>query len=221
MATKEMTKQESQVPDLVRTPALEITAEDVALPRVYIGQFMSQPVQDKLVGAGDIYTALGAEDGDPNVLWEYDDSPGEKDGVVFHVIGLRKGRSASVDGELMLYDYNDPEAPPDSWVTYNYFVALPEHDPDVPYKWLFTRTGTPAAKQINMVLKKAEGAGPAWSVAFQAVSKERSNAKGKFFIPRVRQVKAKKAHVETAERLAVLIAGTGPDLRATGEEPAI
>lgn len=211
----------SKVPDLVRTPALDITAEDVALPRLYIGQYMSTAVQEKLAGPGDIYVALGQDDGDPQVLWEYDPDPAEDEGVIVHILGMKKGRSASIDGELVLYDYDDPDAPPESWVTYNYFVALPEHDTDVPYKWLLTKTGTPAAKQINMVLKKSEGSTPPWGIAFRFVTKQRKNAKGQFFVARVNQVNAKKKNIEAAEKLAVMIAGAGPDLNARGDEPAI
>lgn len=213
-------KAAAQVPDLVRTPALDITADDVALPRLYIGQHMSAAVQDGLVKPGAIFTALGKEDADPNVVWG---PPGPKagEGVLVHILGLSKGKSLSVDGELELYDYDDPNAPPEAWVTYNYTVALPEVDADIPYKWLLSRTGAPAAKQINLVLKKNAGRGPAWHTPFRFTTVPRENAKGKFFVPRVSQAEADASHIEIAESLAEIVATVPAAEHSRSEEPAI
>jgi hypothetical protein len=213
------TNESAAVPDLVRTPALTITAEDVALPRLYIGQFMSKAVMERLVEAGSIYAATGQEDPDPQVLFD----PNAKDakGVLFYVLALRKGKSISDGGELVLFDYDDPNAPPDAWVTYNYLVACPEADTDVPYKLLLTRTGRPAALQINTVLKKNAGAGPSWINAFRLTTAPRENAKGKFWVARVTQVEANKQDIETAEQLAVMLSAGAIEHGSTGEEPAI
>ena len=206
------------VPALAHQPSLEIEAEDVALPRMYLGQFTSDHVKDKTsdVNAGDIFAAVGSDDPDPKVLYD-----GEGDGVLIHVLGLRKGKSLSVDGELETWAFDDPDAPVEAWTTYNYFVFLPEVDNDVPYKWLCTRSAKPAAQQINTVLKRAEGRGPSWSVAFRVTTAHRSNKKGEWYVPRVRQVEPDEKHVARAEALAQMIAGVSAEANATGEEPAI
>jgi hypothetical protein len=221
MASKAVAERSApKVPDLVPTPALQITAEDVALPRIYIGQFMSAAVQSQLVKAGTIFAGTGGDDPDPQVLW----SPGDPEGVLFHVIGLRKAKSFAVDGELMLYDYDDPSAPEDAWVTYNYTVFLPDFDTEVPYKLLLTRTGRPTALKINTVLKKNEIGGPAWASAFRLTATERSNPKGKFFVAQVKtNITADQGHVAKAAELALQIAGaysSGATFRS-GEEPSI
>lgn len=218
MASTEVTQREgAQVPALAQTPATEITADDVALPKLKIGQFMSNAVQENLVPAGSLFTSLDQDDPDPQVLWE----PGNDDGVTFYVLSLRKGKSVSEGGELVTFDFNDPDAPPDAWVTYTYAIAIPEVDEDLPFKFLLTRTGKPAAQQINLILKKNAAAGPSYGIAFEVRTAERSNDKGKFFVPRVRQVEADAKQVEVAERLALMIAGEPAAAQATGDEPSI
>lgn len=220
MATKDIERAASAVPALANTPALEISAEDVALPKLKIGQFMSDAVQEGTVPAGAFYTSLGEDDPEPNVLWE-PKKTNEKDGVIVHVLSMRKGKSVSIDGELVLFAYNDPDAPPEAWVTYNYFVCLPEVDTEVPFKWLLTRTGSGTAKQMNNVLMRNTAKGPAWVNAFEAKTSPRENKKGKFFVPRVTPVEAKEENVAISEALAVMISGSASDVRATGDEPAI
>lgn len=217
MAAEVAVKDAAQVPDLVRAPVLDITAEDIQLPRIYIGQYMSEHVKSKLVDAGDIFTASGADDPDPQILA----SVGDKPGVLLHVLGMRKGKSFSDGGELQLYDYNDPSAPEDAWITYNYTVSLPEVDAEVPYKWLLTRTGRPAAKQINTVLAKQADKGPCWVNAFRFTTAQRENKKGEYFVARVASVEADKDNVAIAENLGVLVSGSAADVRATGDQPEI
>lgn len=220
MASEAVARVETpQVPDLVRTPALTITAEDVALPRIYLGQFMSKAVQRQEVKAGQIFAATGQDDPDPQVLW----SPGDSEGVLFHVLGLRKGKSLSDGGELVLFDFDDPAAPPEASVTYNYTVACPETDDGevVPYKLLLTRTGTPAARNINTVLKKTQNTGPCWERAFRLTAAERENAKGKFFVARAGEVEATPDNIKVAESLALLMSAVSIEHAATGKQPAI
>lgn len=217
MASKAVAEREApQVPALRPTPALEIEAQDIALPRIYIGQYMSKAVQEQLVKAGSIYSATGQDDGDPQVLW----NQGDDSGVVFYVLGLRKGKSIQDNGELVLFDYDDPNAPPDAWVTYNYSVAVPSVDTEIPFKLLLTRTGTPAARNINLILKKNATRSPAWATAFSLTAAARENAKGKFFVARVQQVEHVKEDVEFAEQLALMIAAAPIETQAT-EQPAI
>jgi hypothetical protein len=216
--TEVATIEKGAVPALAPTPANELSAEDIALPTIKLGQFMSEHVQEKRVDAGSIFSATSSDDPDPITLWEQ----GSDDKLRFYVLALKKGKSVSSDGELVLFDYNDPEAPPDAWVTYNYTVALPNVDAEMPFKFLLTRTGKPAAQQINTVLAK-NGTTPAYKLAFELDCVERSNKKGKFFVPRVKHVEMTEAESAVAENLSSLVnadpAAAAPADRA--EEPQI
>lgn len=220
MTQEVATTQDAGVPALAYSPAQGLTGEDIALPALKLGQFMSDHVQEGRVPAGSIFAATGADDPDPVILWEQ----GDTDKLRFYVLALKKGKSVSADGELVLFDYNDPDAPAEAWVTYQYTIAIPSADEGMPYKFLLTRTGKPAAQQINTILTK-NNATPAYKLAFELDCKERSNKKGKFFVPRVSHVEATEAEAGVAENLSNLVnadptAGqAGPADRA--EEPGI
>lgn len=211
-------REESAVPALAQTPATELTAEDVSLSAIKLGQHMSNHVQDGAVPAGCIFATTGPDDPDPVVLWEQ----GDKEPLVFHVLGLRKGKSVSIDGELELYAFDDPNAPADAWTTYNYVVALPGHDEDMPYKLLLTKTGKPAAQSINTVVAKNPST-PAYKLAFSIDCVQRENAKGKFFVPRVRHVEATDEGTALAEKLLELVPQepAPAPAEARADEPAI
>lgn len=225
MATEVAVREEAQVPALVQPHVpLEIDSSDVALPRLYIGQYMSDAVQEGTVAAGDIYVAAGKDDPDPEVLAKApkgDKGVDPADGPVIYVLGMYKGKSVQENGELVLFDFNDPNAPAEAWTTYNYLITIPDHDEDVPYKWLVTRSSTPAAKQINTVLKKNERNGPPWLNAFKLGSVFKSNTKGKFYVARVLPAEATDEGKAVAEKLSQMVAGTTTDVAATGDEPAI
>jgi len=188
------------VPALAGTPATELNAEDVALSKIKLGQHMSSAVQDGIVPAGCIFSTTGPDDPDPVVLWEQgDDKP-----LTFHVLALKKGKSVSVEGELELYAYDDPNAPHDAWVTYNYVVALPAHDQEMPYKLLLSKTGKPAAQSINTVVAK-NATVPAYTLAFEMECKQRENKKGKFYVPQIRHVEATEEGTALAEKLFVVV----------------
>jgi hypothetical protein len=218
-------KREASVPDMVRTPALSITAEDIALPRIYLGQFMSQAVQEGLVKAGQIFSATGADDPDPTILWSSDGKGEFKDGVPIYVLTIKKGKSwtAGPGEELQLFDYDDPAAPADAWVTYGYVVAIPALDDQVPFKLLLTRTGKPAALQINTVILKQAAAGPAWLTKFVLTTAPRENNKGKFFVPRVAVGEAVAAEVAIAETIGLALNSAAVERPQSGatEQPAI
>jgi hypothetical protein len=194
--------------------ANEISAEDIALPRVKIGQFMSQAVQDQLVKPGAIFSSLGQDDAEPATLWK----PGDKKGLLMHVLQLRKGWSLMQDGNLETWRFDDPTRPDDAWATYDYTVCLPEVDPDLPYKFLFTRTGRSAAQKINLQLKRAP---QAHEIAFRVESLERSNDKGRFFVPRIVNEPADKKNVAAAADLLSMIAPAAAAPAAVSNEPAI
>lgn len=201
-----------EVPDLVQTPALEITAEDVALPRIHIAQFSSKAVQAELVKAGTLFASTSQDDPDPQVL----DQP-----VRFHVLAIRRGKSFSEGGELQRYEYNDPDAPANAWVTYDYTVALPDVDPSIPFKVLLTRTGMPAARQLNTILAKGQATQPAWSLAFELTITDRTNDKGKYWIPQVRQVDPTQDGTNVAAELASMMSSQAVDNLTTNEQPDI
>lgn len=213
----ELTTTSNTLPELASTPALEIGAEDVAFPRVKIGQYMTKLVQDGEIPAGSIFTSLGEDDPDAQVLYEN----GDEQGVLFHVLSMTRGKSVSEGGELVVFDYNDPDAPADAWTTYNYVVVLPEADTELPFKWLLTRTSKGAAQQINMVLAKSSAAGPPYAKAFRATTAQRENKKGKFFVPRIQQVEPEEANVAVCENLSNMISPDAATAQASGEEPAI
>lgn len=210
------------VPAMIQ-PALEIEASDIQLPRLYIGQYSSKAVKNKHVDvqAGDIFLAQGADDPEPIVLFREGD-PSDT-GPVIYVLGMYRGKSYSEEGgELELYAYDDPAAPEKAWVTYNYTLAIPSVDEDVPVKWLCTKTAKGAATKINTTLMKNSAKGPAWLNAFRLSTAGRSNPKGDYFVPMSTNVEVDPDHVDIAEALAVLVAGQpAVTFDSTTEEPSI
>lgn len=206
----------SQVPALRHDPATQLDQRDLALPRLYIAQDMHNAVQDGLVKRGSIFVATDSDDPDPVVLAE----PGSEDGVRFHVLGLRKGKSISIDGELFTYAYGDPDAPAEAWTTYSYLTFVPAYGNDVPVKWLLTRTGRPTAQKINTVLARSAGKRPSFTNAFVVTTAQKQNDKGRFFVPRVQPVEAVDADLADAESLYETFVGADEAPEA-GNEPAI
>lgn len=221
MTGKAVAENKSAVPAMVHRPALEIDGGDIALPRLYIGQFMSDAVKDGIVKAGSIYAATGQDDPDPQVLAVGNPKTGveREAGVLVHILGMRKGKSFSDGGELQLYDFNDPTAPKEAWVTYNYTVCLPEVDAEVPFKWLLTKSGATTAKSINMVLMKSGI--PAHEIAFRFWTVKRENQKGEWFVAQAARVDADEAHVATSEKLSNMVAGHTAEYNSTTTEPDI
>lgn len=225
MAGKEVASAEApQVPALAPTPATNITADDIAIPRIYVGNYMSEAVKQQLVKFGDVFLALGSDDGEPSVLWSLD----SKDpGVLFHVLHLRKAKSwsESPGAPLELFEYDDPSAPADAWTTYNYTLYLPDVDEDMPARLLLTKTGKPTAQKINTVLMRSAAAGPPWTTAFRLTSVKKKNAKGEYAVAQVAIAEADPKHVARAGELFATIApGLERSTTTTGssaDEPAI
>ena len=224
MATKAVAKAEAAVPDLVRPrgAALDITPEDIALPRVYIAQYSSKAFKKELVSKGSIYLANGPDDPEPDVLWEYNvEGDG---GVLMHVIGLERRKSYSdQDTELTSWDFDDPDAHPKAWTTYNYTVCLPEvPDGDrVPAKFLLTKSGRNTARSINTEILANEARGPAYCLAFRIHTAARSNTKGDYWVAMVRREEADESNIDMAQNLAVQMSGASADVGATNEDPEI
>lgn len=219
--SKEVAERASAVPDLVHKPTFEITSDDIALPRIYLGQYSSDAVKERRVEPGAIFAGDGPEDPMPTILVE----PGGKPGMLFYVLDMKKGKSYSEPGEsLQLYDFNDPSAPADAWVTYNYTIFVPEFDEDVPCKLLLTRSGRPSALGMNRIIKKNEGTMAAWQHAFRLTAKERPHPSGKYFVAQVAYPEDDQGENDQSKRageLAVSMTSQTAEFQSTDEEPAI
>jgi hypothetical protein len=219
MTSKAVAPREApKVPDLVRTPAQQITSDDVIIPRIKLGQYMSPAVQDELVKFGSVFATSGKDDADPQVLW----TPGDAEGVRFYVLRWYKAKSYTPgDGEpLEMFDFDDPNAPAEAWVTYNFVIAIPSVEDFVPFRLLLTKSGKNAALQILTILKKNARMGPDWNNAFSLTASTRENKKGKFTVPRVAVTTAIPSEVTTAEGMALDMA-SAPVEHVPTEQPAI
>lgn len=218
MTSTAVAKTKINLPALAPTSALDIDSGDIALPRLKLGQPQAKAVQDETVPAYSVYSQNGPDDDYPVVLWKQGDEPG----VLFHVLSVTRRLSVTIEGELFSYELGDPAAPKEAWVTYNYVVCLPEVDADVPYKLLLTRTGASTAKQINTVLKRAEGTGPAYLSAFRLTAAKRENDKGRFAVPRAQMVEATNDGITASSNLAEMIGDSSPaPVSSASDEPGI
>ena len=162
----------------------DIGTEDIALPKVYICQPLTKAVQDEIAKAGDVIVAAGSEDPDAEVVYSFKQG-GE--GVLFRVLRLDRSKSYSEPGgQLQTWAYDDPNAHADAWTVYTYTVILPEVDPDMPHKFLLTRSNRGTAKRMNLVLAKALQKGSLYDIAFRLTTEPKSNEKGKWHIAKVR-----------------------------------
>jgi hypothetical protein len=205
----------SNLPDLYR-PAVtaDIDASDIKLPKLKIGQFGTPQVQEGLVKAGSLFTHLTREDAD-EILTNTGDGIPAADGLEFYVLGIRKAWSLTDDNdELQTWEDHDPSRPQNAQRTYTYTVAIPSVDEQMPFNLLLKSSSTPAAKQINLLLKKYEAAGDVTQLAFLIGSKRRENVdKGhKWYVaqvttaPEPTDAKGRKAR-EAAQAVAANLAG--------------
>lgn len=213
------------VPALAPTPATTITAEDIAIPRLYVANYMSEAFKRGRAKFGDVFLGAGADDTDPQVLW----SLGSSDpGVLAHVLHLRKARSWDMGvkgGPLTTWDFEDPTAPEEAWTTYTYTVILPEVDVDMPARMLLTKSGKPVAQKINTVLARNAAQGPSWINAFRITSAQRQKDQNEWAIFQAALTQADPDHVLAAGDLFSMIA-PGLDRQdsrpsTTGETPDI
>lgn len=224
----------SALPELYR-PAVsaDLDASDIRLPKVKIGQFMTPQVQEGLVKAGSIFTCATREDADVLVESGTDGVPVDS-GVEFYVLGVRKGWSLTDEAdELQTWAFNDPAHPENADLTYTYTVAVPSVDEQLPFTLLLTRTSTPAARQINLLLKKYEAVHDGSQLALLIGSKKRENTeKGfKWYVAQVSTApepadakarKAREAAQAVAANLAGLVQSTAPAAAASDDgQPSI
>ena len=191
--TEELATQEQAGPPALRyNPAQELTSEDIPVPRVKFAQGLSSVVTDGLVPYGAIYKTLGRDDPQPEILVDPAKANGETgEGVRFYVYSVKKGYSFknaagdldnTRDGtypDLSLVKNNDPK---EVYRTFDFTIAIPEHDQMLPHKlMLYRRWGASAAKRINLALLQAQAADkdPS-SVAFTLKAKKDKNDYGSF-----------------------------------------
>lgn len=214
----------------VVAPVLDITADDIVLPRIYIGQAQSNAVDAKTASVGDIYSSSSQDGTDAEVLLAESEMD-KSDGVLMHVLSMRKGKSY-IDpdsNELQSFAFDDPEAPFEADTTYNYMVCLPDFDQQLPYKLLLKRAGAPTARIINTILSKSIGDSPCWAVPLLLKTIKRTNPKGSgtYYVARVMrkaiespaEIKKHKSNVALCAELAQIVAG--PVAAASTDSPSI
>lgn len=195
-----------------RSAAETIGAEDLAIPRMMVGQPTSGAVQDGLVASGAIYVGSDANDPEPVIVHK----PGAKTGVLVHPIALRKQWACTDEaGDFRLADYLAAEVPEDAQLAYTFVLLVPEYDPELPVSLMLKSTGTQTAKKICLAIKRAEPA-PPWSVAFRLTTVPRQNDRGRWHVPQAISAEADPKHVGQAGVLAAML-GIASDTRVSGE----
>ncbi len=190
--SQDLAETRSALPAQAYNPSQELTSEDIPTPRVKFAQGLSEVVTGGLVPYGAIYSVVGQGDPSPSVLAEPAKSAGEQGpGVRFYVFSVRKGYSFSNtqndldntrDGsypDLSLVKNQDPR---EVYRTFDYTIALPDHDGMLPYKlMLYKKWGGQAAKRINLSLLQAQANGkdPA-TECFSLRAKKDKSDKGSF-----------------------------------------
>lgn len=222
--TNEVATTGASVPELYRPPiSAGLDASDIRLPKLKIGQFSTNQVQDQLVKAGDIFSHLTAEDA--TLLREAKPKVGVEDPLEFFVLGIRKGWSMKDENDdLQSYADDDARVPalmenPDPkkrpWRTYSYTVAVPSVDEELPYTLLFTRSSIPAARTINLFVKRYESQGPGYEVPFMLRTKYRENGENRWYVAAVEQAqepanakdrKARESTIQVVSDLAMIAA---------------
>ena len=190
------------------TAASTITAEDVSLPRLLVGQHTSRAVQSQLVKPGCIYAALSSDDPAPQVLYEH----GGKNGVLMYPIGMLKGWKIEGGEDYQEFAFDDPNVPHDASLFYRYHLLAPAVDMELPCQLSLSRSGAQTARNINTILKRGEP-NPWWQHAFVLTTTEQQNHKGRYFVAQTIETSADPAHVQRAGELAELIAGRGNESR--------
>lgn len=223
MASKRVTKtQRAELPALYTPPALDIDGDDITLPRMYMGQGMSAAVTDGDMKVGDLYIALGPDDPDPEVVWQ---QGSDKPGVLVSVLSLKRGWSLNRDNDLFTWDYHDPDRDPEARPTWDYMLAVHEPAQDLPVKFLLKGASTSSAKQMNLVLRKAQLSGtPAYAVGFwvAALRRTRSESRGSYAAARVTRAELTDEQIAKAAELAEMVA-SAPQAKAPApaDEPEI
>jgi hypothetical protein len=216
MSTEVTQATPAPLPDLVRPQAAanRLSLEDITLPRLYRGESQANAVKLGDAPLGCIYVAQGADDPNPIVVAD-PAKKGEPVGppIRAHFLGVKKGLSLRENNELRTWQFGDPSAPADARITYDFTLALPEVDPDVPVKVLMASTSTGTARRINFDLLKLDDPSRWPELAFDLALKRREKTEGGstqvWYAWIATHVEADPKHVEVARKLAELIGGGG------------
>jgi len=182
-----------------------IEAADVGIPQLKIGQPGTPQVLDGVAPLGSLFTVVEPNDPDPTVLYKN----GDKAPLDIHPLKVGKSwvwydedkqrhdepwGSPSVNADAMPYDA----------LTYEYTLLVPVYDRELPMVMRIKGTSVPTAQKINLTIKRHEPR-PPWTLALSLWTAQRSNAKGRWFVPQIAITEAKPAHVAAAERVALLL----------------
>jgi hypothetical protein len=180
-----------------------IGPEDLALPRLMLGQPTSVAVQEQIVPAGSLFVAHEAADPAPTIIYK----PGQKTGAVIHAIGFRKvWCHRSDDDKFIVADRlpTDTIGPgEDAQPGYEMAVLVPAFDTGMPVSWLLKSTGMSAGKRIYTETIKQGVA--LWSLAWSVTTSPRQNDKGRWFAPVAKLDKPKPVNVKAAAQAAQLL----------------
>jgi choline dehydrogenase-like flavoprotein len=194
-----------------RSAAETISAEDLAIPRMYVGQPTSSAVQDGLVPPGSLFVASDALDSEPTMLYK----AGDTTGPLIHPIGLRKGWAfTDENGDFQIADYLAAEVAEDAQLAYTFALLVPEFDTELPVSMMLKSTARQTAKKICLQIKRAEPA-PPWSVAFRLTTAARQNDRGRWHVPQAASAEADRKRVEQAGALAAMLGIGIVEIRAT------
>lgn len=220
-------KQDRAVPALVATPALDLDGSDFTPPSIKIGQDISGQVKSGSVRPGQVFWHTPGDD-DTGYLMAEKGEP-----VRMYVLALRKGKSLTKNRKLQTFGFRDPAAEQQTddngklirpWTTYTYTVFVPEHDTEIPFRVLLTKSGKPAADQINSVLMR-NAQQPPWAQCFALKAVDATSQHGdKFYKAQVTVVDANDDEVAAAEQMYLnAVAGGRADeaLPESDDAPAI
>lgn len=178
----------------------QITAEDLAIPRLCIGQPGSGAVQDGHVPAGSIYLATDASDPEPVVIYR----PDQKVGVRVHLLTVEKVWVwTDEDKTFRVAAEYASDVPEEARRGYQLILSVPEFDSELPVSGLFKKTAIPTAKKILTTVAKSKVA--PWESAFLLTTTQKANKEGRWHIPLATTVKAQQKHVQQAASLALLL----------------
>lgn len=202
---------QSKLPAVRTTGTQDLTAADVAFPRIYVGQAKSPAVEAKAAQTGDIYLANDGNDLDPIIV-----AP-EGESVTVYLLGrpnkyLERKEDKRNNIEFGRWAIDNPDAPPPGresgvYTVYEYPIAVPGHEDDLPVRLTLKRSGVPAARKLNTALLR-QGSNPPYDLAFELSAREQFNAasQSKYQVFAVKAVDGTPEGRKVAENLYSIIA---------------
>lgn len=225
----------------------DTTAEDIALPRIKVGETQSERVKSKSdpVGYGDIFTETSGDDPHPTVLAEGGDGVGTvtKPPILFFVLAPTRISFSWNDkdtNEFIVCQAGDPRVKAqidafgakgsDKWIPrkgYNMLVALPEFPDEntaskIPFKLLLKGMSSSAYRHLDTELRKTEG--PYWEVPFNLTAKQATKGTYSFNVFQVARADVKDADLKKYIELVVPLVNPACDIARSAsvydEKPA-